>query len=196
LFIPVQETEQSTFNFVAVLDDTVDKKDDVFNVLNIFFLYEKFRLSVLWLCCSCRRWKELTTLWSSWRLNMIQLWIGYFHTLVTGTSTKICDPSLFSYTLMQIWSSWLPHSTMVLLLEFWDCSKFCVTHWFLLEAWEVILRHQVKIFLSYISDDFIAFQHHFGNLISDVIFTLDLLIGEDNICDRYLWSKICCKKDV
>ena len=35
-----------------------------------------------------------------------------------------------------------------------DCSKCCVTHRFLLEAWEAILTHQVKAFLSYISSHF------------------------------------------
>jgi len=65
--IPVQETEQSTFNFVAVLDGTANK-ENVLKVLNI--LYEN------------------------------------------------------------------------------------------LEAWEVIWKHKVKAFLSYISDDFIPFQQY------------------------------------
>ena len=46
-FIPIQETEQSTFNYVAVLDDTLDKKDTVLKVLNI--LYEKLEAwEVIW----------------------------------------------------------------------------------------------------------------------------------------------------
>jgi len=36
-FIPIQETEQSTIYFVAVLDDTADKKDTVLKVLNILY---------------------------------------------------------------------------------------------------------------------------------------------------------------
>jgi hypothetical protein len=62
-------------------------------------------------------------------------------------------------------------------------------------AWEAILRHQVKAFPSYISDDFIKFQNNFDNIIYDIISTLDLTIGEENICDRSLWSEICRKKD-
>jgi hypothetical protein len=58
-----------------------------------------------------------------------------------------------------------------------NCSKLCVTHRFLLEASETILRQQVKIFLTYISDDFIAFQNNFDNIIYDIISTLDLTIG-------------------
>jgi hypothetical protein len=54
----------------------------------------------------------------------------------------------------------------------------------------------VKTFLSYISDDFIPFQNNFDNIISDIISTLDLTFGEDNICDRSLWSEICCKNEV
>jgi uncharacterized protein YhfF len=42
--IPIQETEQSIFNYVAVLDETADKKDTVLNVLNI--VYEQFQVGV------------------------------------------------------------------------------------------------------------------------------------------------------
>jgi len=46
-FIPIQETEQSTLNSVAVLDDTAHKKDTVLKVLNI--LYEKLEAcEVIW----------------------------------------------------------------------------------------------------------------------------------------------------
>jgi hypothetical protein len=44
-------------------------------------------------------------------------------------------------------------------------------------------------------DDFIKFQNNFDNIIYDIISTLDLTIGEENICDRSLWSEICRKKD-
>ena len=74
--------------------------------------------------------------------------------------------------------------------------QFCITHRLLLEAWEVLWRHQMKTFLSYISDYFIAFQNDFDNIISDIISTLDLTFGEDNICDRSLWSEICWKNYV
>jgi hypothetical protein len=42
--IPIQETEQSIFNSVAVLDETADKKDTVLKVLNI--LHEQFQVGV------------------------------------------------------------------------------------------------------------------------------------------------------
>lgn len=37
---------------------------------------------------------------------------------------------------------------------------------------------------------------HFNNIISDIISILDLVIWGNTICDRSLWSQICCKTEV
>ena len=98
--IPIQETEQSIFNYVAVLDETADKKDTVLNFLNI--LYEQFQVGVFCdhvvVVGDGKSYDLVIKLKAEYgaALNWVLPYPGDWHIL------KMCCPFLLNYTLMQV----------------------------------------------------------------------------------------------
>ncbi|CAC5358619.1 unnamed protein product [Mytilus coruscus] len=76
-----------------------------------------------------------------------------------------------------------------------DCTKFAVTHRFLLQVWEAMLRYQVNSFLT-VSDKIIDCKTSFEHILDDIFSSLNLnSVDEANNCNiDSLWTEICSKK--
>ncbi|CAG2203638.1 unnamed protein product [Mytilus edulis] len=76
-----------------------------------------------------------------------------------------------------------------------DCTKFAVTHRFLLQVWEAMLRYQVSSFLS-VSDKIIDCKTSFEHILDDIFSSMNInSVDEANNCDiDSLWTQICSQK--
>jgi hypothetical protein len=78
-----------------------------------------------------------------------------------------------------------------------ECTKWSVTHRFMVHAWEAMLRHHINSFLMSLSDEEV---HHVGSdfseIIVNVLSSFDFTLEQDTmLCDRAFTEDICRKKD-
>ncbi|CAC5392687.1 unnamed protein product [Mytilus coruscus] len=69
-----------------------------------------------------------------------------------------------------------------------ECSKFAITHRFFIQAWEAVMRHQVKSFFEYKSCES-PYDIQVSDLILDIISDMSLDEGEDDVCKTDVWEK-------
>ncbi|CAC5366291.1 unnamed protein product [Mytilus coruscus] len=192
--LPTQDTEKSSFTSIAVLDETADKKETVLQVLNI--LHEKFQIG-----SQCdyavvvgdgKSYDYLIKLKKEYGacLNWVLPYPGDWHIL--KNVLPIFIKVYLDAGLKQLASRFHHGSTFRILTE---CSKFSVTHRFLTQVWEAILKLQISKFLSG-SQNFNQYQESFNDIISDILSSLDVHVPLDqNLCNKELWNETCNKKD-
>ncbi|CAC5372949.1 unnamed protein product [Mytilus coruscus] len=194
LSIPSEKTEKSDFTSVAVLDDTADKKETVLKVLNI--LHDKFEIgkscNYIVVVGDGKSYDHLIKLKSEYGANLS--WVlpypGDWHIL--KNLLPIFMKVYLDAGLKQLVSK-LHHGSTYRILT--DCTKFAVTHRFLLQVWEALLRYQVNSFLT-VSDKIIDCKTSFEHILDDIFSSLNLnSVDEANNCNiDSLWTEICSKK--
>ncbi|CAC5415615.1 unnamed protein product [Mytilus coruscus] len=171
--IPVETTEKSDFSSVAILDETADSKETVLKVLNI--LNDKFQVGQLTnyvvVVGDGKSYDHLIKLKSEYGENMD--W--YLPTLI-----------YFDAGLKQLATKHHHGATLKVLTE---CSKFAITHRFFIQAWEAVMRHQVKSFFEYKSCES-PYDIQVSDLILDIISDMSLDEGEDDVCKTDVWEKV------
>ncbi|VDI54804.1 Hypothetical predicted protein [Mytilus galloprovincialis] len=70
-----------------------------------------------------------------------------------------------------------------------ECSKFAVTHRFFIQAWEAVMRHQVKSFFEYKSCES-PYDIQISDLILNIISDMSLDEEEDEVCKTDVWEKV------
>ncbi|CAC5360249.1 unnamed protein product [Mytilus coruscus] len=187
--IPVETTD---FSSVAILDETADSKETVLKVLNI--LNDKFQVGQLTnyvvVVGDGKSYDHLIKLKSEYGENMdwVLAYPGDWHILknVLPIFVKI----YFDAGLKQLATKHHHGATLKVLTE---CSKFAITHRFFIQAWEAVMRHQVKSFFEYKSCES-PYDIQVSDLILDIISDMSLDEGEDDVCKTDVWEKVCEKK--
>ena len=190
--IPVESTEKSDFSSVAILDETADSKDTVLKVLNI--LYDKFQVGQLTnyviVVGDGKSYDHLIKLKSEYgeQMDWVLAYPGDWHILknVLPIFVKI----YFDAGLRQLATKHHHGATLKVLTE---CSKFAVTHRFFIQAWEAVMRHQVKSFFEYKSCES-PYDIQISDLILNIISDMSLDEEEDEVCKTDVWEKVCEKK--
>ncbi|VDH93405.1 Hypothetical predicted protein [Mytilus galloprovincialis] len=185
--IPVESTEKSDFSSVAILDETADSKDTVLKVLNI--LYDKFQVGQLTnyviVVGDGKSYDHLIKLKSEYgeQMDWVLAYPGDWHILknVLPIFVKI----YFDAGLRQLATKHHHGATLKVLTE---CSKFAVTHRFFIQAWEAVMRHQVKSFFEYKSCES-PYDIQISDLILNIISDMSLDEEEDEVCKTDVWEK-------
>ncbi|CAG2204294.1 unnamed protein product [Mytilus edulis] len=186
--IPVESTEKSDFSSVAILDETADSKDTVLKVLNI--LYDKFQVGQLTnyviVVGDGKSYDHLIKLKSEYgeQMDWVLAYPGDWHILknVLPIFVKI----YFDAGLRQLATKHHHGATLKVLTE---CSKFAVTHRFFIQAWEAVMRHQVKSFFEYKSCES-PYDIQISDLILNIISDMSLDEEEDEVCKTDVWEKL------
>ncbi|CAC5419986.1 unnamed protein product [Mytilus coruscus] len=173
---------------VAILDETADSKETVLKVLNI--LNDKFQVGQLTnyvvVVGDGKSYDHLIKLKSEYGENMdwVLAYPGDWHILknVLPIFVKI----YFDAGLKQLATKHHHGATLKVLTE---CSKFAITHRFFIQAWEAVMRHQVKSFFEYKSCES-PYDIQVSDLILDIISDMSLDEGEDDICKTDVWEKV------
>ncbi|CAC5377131.1 unnamed protein product [Mytilus coruscus] len=175
--LPTQDTEKSSFTSIAVLDETADKKETVLQVLNI--LHEKFQIGNQYdyavVVGDGKSYDYLIKLKKEYgaSLNWVLPYPGDWHIL--KNLLPIFIKVYLDVGLKQLASRFHHGSTFRILTE---CSKFSVTHRFLPQVWEAILKLQISKFLSG-SQNFTQYQESYNDNISDILSSLDVHVPLD-----------------
>ncbi|VDI11255.1 Hypothetical predicted protein [Mytilus galloprovincialis] len=183
----VESTEKSDFSSVAILDETADSKDTVLKVLNI--LYDKFQVGQLTnyviVVGDGKSYDHLIKLKSEYgeQMDWVLAYPGDWHILknVLPIFVKI----YFDAGLRQLATKHHHGATLKVLTE---CSKFAVTHRFFIQAWEAVMRHQVKSFFEYKSCES-PYDIQISDLILNIISDMSLDEEEDEVCKTDVWEK-------
>ncbi|CAC5388151.1 unnamed protein product [Mytilus coruscus] len=162
--IPVETTEKSDFSSVAILDETADSKETVLKVLNI--LNDKFQVG------------QLT---------------NYVVVVGDGKSYDHLIKLKSEYGENMDWQLATKHHHGATLKVLTECSKFAITHRCFIQAWEAVMRHQVKSFFEYKSCES-PYDIQVSGLMLDIISDMSLDEGEDDVCKTDVWEKVCEKK--
>ncbi|CAC5380287.1 unnamed protein product [Mytilus coruscus] len=184
----IETTEKSDFSSVAILDETADSKETVLKVLNI--LNDKFQVGQLTnyvvVVGDGKSYDHLIKLKSEYGENMdwVLAYPGDWHILknVLPIFVKI----YFNAGLKQLATKHHHGATLKVLTE---CSKFAITHRFFIQAWEAVMRHQVKSFFEYKSCES-PYDIQVSGLILDIISDMSLDEGEDDVCKTDVWEKV------
>ena len=192
LSVPMQDTEKSEFKSIAVLEETVDKKETVLQVLNI--LHDKFDVGrtckYIVIVGDGKSYDHLINLKTEYdsSLSWVLPYPGDRHILkyVLPIVMKI----YLDAGLKPLAAKFLHSSTYRILT---DCIKFSVTHIFFTQVWEAILRHQIHAFPS-VLENITAYRVSFEDAMNKMLSDVDL-DDVEKICNESLWTDICTRKE-